>query len=244
MKKHINNVMLLLLLMFGFSTSFAQDEKDIQAKIKMVQTDNLVSIFATVSNNTQTFQSELDYTLLSLTEGANGKLSKDSQSGEFTLKPTESIVLSSQKSNIDRHGKLKIFLFIRQKGALVSKDTLYVASIQDKFKNKNIIEEQIVISGLIVENVMTKPGKDFYELFTQIARMNNINYPFVIVVNEKPNLGGRNSEISLLVKEEEVFKFVTQPKEEYLQMAAKQANKALYQYNLKRQKLYKSEKLY
>jgi len=244
MKRLINNTMLLLLLMFGSSASFAQAEKDIQAKIKIVQTDNIVSIYATATNNTDTFQSELDYSFLALKTDVSGNLSKNAQSGPFSVAPNESKTLSTQNLNLDPNGKMLVYLFIRKDGQVLSKDTLQVGTIEKKFKNTPIDESKIEISGLIIENVLTKPGKDFYEYFSQFNRTNGINYPFVIVVNEKPQLGGRNSEINIQINEITVFRFVTQPKEEYLQMAAQHANKAIYDYYIKRKSLYKNEKLY
>lgn len=244
MKRLINNTMLLLLLMFGFYTSFAQVEKDIQAKIKIDQTDNIVNIYATATNNTETYQSELSYSFLALKQDRLGNLTKNSQSGPFSLSSNESKTLSTQNLNLDPNGKILVYLFIRKEGAVLSKDTLQIGSIQKKFENTAIEESKIEISGLIIENVMTKPGKDFYEYFSQFNRTNGINYPFVIVVNEKPQLGGRNSEINIIINDNIVFRFNTQPKEEYLQMAAVQANKAIYNYYTKRKSLYKNEKLY
>ncbi len=246
MKKLINNTMLLLLLMFGFHTSLAQkaQKEAIQAKIKIEQADNLVSVYATAINHTDTYQSELHYSFLSLKKSHSGNLSKNSQSGVFSLNPKEVQKLSFQKLNIDPKGKLTIFLFIRKNGKVLSKDTLHIGSIEKKFGHTPIKESHIEITGLVVENVLTKPGKDFYEFFTQINRMNAVNYPFVIVIDEKPQLGGRNSEISIKINENVVFKFRTQPKEEYLQALAKQANQVIYNYYLKRMRLYKGEKLY
>jgi len=245
MKTLINNLMLLLLLMFGITTSFAQDNKEvIQAKIKIEQTDNLVSVYATARNKTDTYQSELNYSFLSLKENYKGNLSKNSQSGTFSLAPKEIQKLSFQKLNIDPKGKLTIFLFIRKNGKVLSKDTIHIGSIEKKFKYSSLKETQIEISGLIIENVLTKPGKDFYEFFSQLNRMNGINYPFVIVIDEKPQLGGRNSEISIKINENIVFKFRTQPNEEYLQNVAKQANSTINNYHTKRMSLYKNEKIY
>lgn len=244
MNRLINNIMLLLLLMFGFYASFAQAEKDIQAKIKIVQTDNMVSIYATATNSTSTIYDDLIYSFLTLKESETGNLSKNSQSGPFSLLSNESKTLSSQKLNLDPKGKVKLYLFVRKDGKVLAKDTLHIGNIEKKFQNTPLEESKIEISGLIIENVMTKPGKDFYEYFSQFNRTNGINYPFVVVVNEKPQLGGRNSEINITINDNIVFRFNTQPKEEYLQMAAMQANKAIYDYFAKRKSLYNNEKLY
>lgn len=244
MNKHYNNIMLLLLLLFGFSTSSAQNEKNVQAKIKIVQADNLVSIYATALNNSTTLQDNLSYSILSLKKGPSGNMSKNAQSGAFSLMPNENKTLSSQKVNIDPNGKIDIYLFIKRDDKVISKDTLSLGVLNKKYDNKPLQEAKIEISGLIIENVMTKPGRDFYDFFSQSNRTNQISYPFVIVINEKPALGGRNSEITILVNDEVVFRFNTQPKEEYLKMAVYQANRAIYNYNVKRKLLYKNEKLF
>jgi hypothetical protein len=243
MKRHFNNTMLLLLLFVSFA-SFAQNEKDVQAKIKVVQTDNIVSIYATAVNHTDNIQDNLSYSLLALKKAANGNLSKNTQSGAFILMPNESKTLSLQKLNIDPNGKINVFLFIRSNDKLLSKDTLVIGTLEKKFDNKPIDERNIEISGLIIENVLTKPGKDFYEMFSQINRSNGISYPFVITINEKPALGGRNSEISILINDNIIFKFNSQPNEEFLKNAAQQANRKIYSYYTKRSILYKNEKLF
>lgn len=244
MAQYFNNIMLLLLLLFGFSTSYAQVDQDIQAKIRIAQSDNLISIYATAINNTNTYQVELNYALLTLKESKSGNLSKNTQSGPFSLKPEEEKTLSRQSINLDPESKISIFLFIRKEDTLLSKDTLVLGNIQKKYTSTSIREKEIVLSGLIIDNVLTKPGKDFYDYFSQFYRTNGLSFPFVIVIEEKPNLGGRNSQIDIKIKDEIVFQFVTQPKEEFLQKAAKQANIAVYKYNLKRNKLYSDEKLY
>lgn len=242
MKKHHNNIMLLLLLLFGFSTSFAQNEKDIQAKIKIVQTDNLVSIMGTAINKSNTFYTELEYSILTLKEDSSGNLSKNSQSGIFSIMSNETKKLSTQKLNIGIEGKIDIFLFIRKNEKVISKDKVSVGAISEQYKNTPIQENNIVISGLIIENVLTKPGRDFYELFNQTNRINQISYPFVILINEKPSLGGRNSIIDIQVNDEIVFRFKTDPKEDYLARAVEQANKAIYSYQVMKKKLYQNEK--
>ncbi len=244
MNIHINNTMLLLLLLFGFSASFAQNNKEIQAKIKITQADSFISIFPTAYNSSGTLQNNLSYSILALKKSATGTMSKNSQSGVFSLLPGETKTLSSQKVNIDENGSIQIYLFIRKDDKVIAKDTLHVGAIENKFKNTPLQETSFEIAGLIIENVLTKPGKDFYEFFSQINRSNGISYPFVIVINEKPSLGGRNSVIDILIDDVTIFKFNTQPKEEYLQMAAKQANKEIYTYYSKRKMLYKNEKLF
>ena len=236
--------MMLLLLLFVSSSSFAQNEKDIQAKIQIAQSDNLLTIYATALNHGNNIQNNLNYSILALKKDANGNLSKSEQQGAFILMPNESKTLSTQKININPDGKVRIFLFIRDAKQLISKDTLVVGALEKKFNTHPLSEQNLEISGLIIENVLTKPGKDFYEFFSQINRLNGTHYPFIITINEKPALGGRNSEIDIRVDDISIFKFISQPKEEFLRTAAQQANKKVFAYYTKRKLLYKEAKLF
>ncbi len=236
--------MMLLLLLFVSSSSFAQNEKDIQAKIQIAQSDNLLTIYATALNHGNNIQNNLNYSILALKKDANGNLSKSEQQGAFILMPNESKTLSTQKININPDGKVRIFLFIRDAKQLISKDTLVVGALEKKFNTHPLSEQNLEISGLIIENVLTKPGKDFYEFFSQINRLNGTHYPFIITINEKPALGGRNSEIDIRVDDTSIFKFISQPKEEFLRTAAQQANKKVFAYYTKRKLLYKEAKLF
>ena len=245
MEKAVNNSVLLLFLVFSFFT-FSQNEKakdSIQAKIRLVKNDNFINLYAEAINYSRSIQSELNYSMLSVKKNGEGNLSRNIQSGEFSILLDEVKTLSNQKLNISATDEIKVYLFVRKKDKLISKDSLRITAIDDKYSNTPIFESNLEL-GLIVENVMTKLGKDFYDFFSQINQLNSTNYPFVIVVNEKPSLGGRNSEINILINDETVYRFRTQPKEEYLYNNAKEANRIIYNYYVKKKLLRKKKRIF
>jgi hypothetical protein len=246
MIKQINNNILLLFLCIPFML-FSQNESEkdsVQAKIKFTKKDNFIEVFAEAINLSKTIQDELNYSLLLLKKNASGNLSKNLQSGEFSLMVDEVKLLSKQQFNMTDNDEIKAFLFIRKQKKVISKDTLTILSFDEKYSNKPLEENNLELSGLIVENVMTKLGKDFYDFFSQINQLTNTSYPFIIIINEKPAIGGRNSEITILINDEIIYKFRTQPKEEYLYNNALEANKRIYNYNIKRKILRKKKSVF
>ncbi len=229
---------LLVLLLVPFA--LISQEKQVVAKIKIIQKDNLVNVYANAMNHTHSNYEDLNYTLLTLKEDVNGNLSKNQQSGKFSILSNKTKLLSKLQLNISDKGNIKIFLYIRNKKKLLSKDKVEITLIDKKYSSDKIAEENIELSGLVVENVMTKLGKDFYDYFNQVNQLNGIQYPFIILIDEKPSIGGRNSEINIIINDKTIYKFRTQPKEKFLYHQAKEANKYIYKYHLK-QKLLKNK---
>lgn len=247
MKKQYNNTMLLLLCLFGFSVSFAQNghlvpDEEVQAKIKIVREDNLVNIYPTAINNSEIFQDNLQFSILSLKKSSTGNLSKNVQSGFFSLLPEESKILSTQQVDIEPESSIQIFLYIKRDSILIARDTITMSNKSHVQVQKTQIESDFELTGLILDNVMTKTGRDFYEKLNTNYRLNGINFPMMIIVEEKPLLGGRNSEIKILVDDIIVFQFNSQPDEEFLDWVAQLAYKKLLQYHKERQKLLKQER--
>ena len=60
---------------------------------------------------------------------------------------------------------------------------------------------------MVVENVKTKNGKDFYDFFYQKYTTSGAKYPFVISINEKPFLGGRGALVSVEIGDDKIFEF-------------------------------------
>ncbi len=238
---------LLFILVISFQVVFSQNENkldSVKAKIKYSKKDNLISIYGTASNKSNALQSELGYTILVLKKQQNKIKGKTLQSGKFSLMDNKSKILSKHQVNIQANEKIVVYLYLKQKEKTISKDSLTIYSIEKKYSNNYIQEEDIEFSGLIVENVMTKLGKDFYDYFSQVNRLNNIQYPFNMIINEKPALGGRNSEVNITVDDELVYQFRTYPNDEFLYNQAKQANLKIYNYYVKRKTLRKKMKIF
>ena len=244
----LGKVKIILVLLVCIPTFlYSQNEKNmnaIKAKIRVVQKDDLVNIYAKVINNSGMNHENLNYTLFLIKKDQSNNLSKNRQSGKFSLLVNETKVLSKQQLNINDKGAIKIFLYVRNDKKVISKDSINITLIDKKYSSEKIEEKNIELTGLVVENTMTKLGKDFYDYYNQISQLNNINYPFIIVINEKPSLGGRNSEVSIVVEDEILYQFRTQPNEEYLYNNALEANRKIYKYHIKRKLLQKKEPTY
>jgi hypothetical protein len=225
--------------LFNSISIFSQE--NIRAKISTKVIDNLIDITALAQNEDETFKDEFSYVLFSLKTSAQGNLSKNTQSGEFSLSPNEEKELSTLKINIQQGEQFKVYLFIRKEGQLISKDSTLIYAAERNEEKVNFSESEIEISGLVIEDVKTKPGKDFYDYFYQKYTTSGNKYPFIVNIIEKPGLG-RGSKISVNVEDRTIFEFVTQPKEEYMQAAADQALQYLKSYAAKRKLLYRNKK--
>ena len=249
MKTQNNNIMLLLLLIFGCSVTFAQNEhlssnEEVQAKIKIVKEDKFLNIYPTAVNTTNIFQDRLHYSFLCLKTTTKGNLSKNIQSGYFSLQPDETKILSFQKNFQDPEACVKMYLFIKRDSILISKDSVIINDLENKnHPNKNS-DADIEFSGLIIDNIITKTGRDFCDKLRSIYILNGVNFPMIIIVEEKPFLGGRISEIKILVADNVIFQFNSQPDDDFLEMAAQHAYRRLTQYHNDRKLLMLQERKY
>jgi len=245
MYKKVKNIFFVLVCFPLLMISQNEKTKNyIQAKIRVVKNDNLVNIYAKAINNSGMIHENLNYTLFLVKKDRANNYSKNSQSGKFSLLVDETKTLSKQQLNFNDKGDIKIFLYVRNNKKLIAIDSVNITLIDKKYSHQKIEEENIELTGLIIENTMTKLGKDFYDYFNQISQLNNINYPFIIIINEKPSLGGRNSEVSIVVNDEVLYLFRTQPNEEYLYNNAMEANRKIYKYYIKQKLLQKKEPTY
>lgn len=224
--------LILFILYFSLNSLYSQNTKDISAKINLLRKDIFVKIDALVENNEHIYNHKLNYLLLTLTQNPNQKnFTKDSRYGEFTLLPNEKKVVSSLKLNVEPDQKLKIYLFIKDQKQLIALDSVKINETVETLKTTAIQEDEIEIKGLVVENVKTKIGKDFYDIFYQKYNRSGAKYSFVIHINEKPFIGGRGALISIEVDDKKIFEFQARPDEEMLQKAADYALKLIENYS-------------
>jgi len=239
LKTVVINTLLFLFIVNGTST-FSQE--NLNAIIVTDITDNLVNIRGLAQNDENIYKEGFDYLLFSLKKGVNGNYSRNTQSGEFSMEPTEEKELATLKINIQKGEECKVYLFIRKEGALVAKDSAIIFSAENRKKKQFVEESEIEIKGLVIEDVKTKLGKDFYDYFYQKYSSSGSQYPFIINITEKPSIG-RGSKISIDVDDIVIFEFMTKPDDEFIQAAANQALRYVYNYSTQRKLLYKNKKI-
>lgn len=218
---------ILCLLYCGLLVS-QEDKVTVKANLKVEKADGLLNIEGYAENTDDIFKSDLEYMLLSLKSGKSGNLSKNTQSGKFSLSPKESKKLSTLKINIQSNEEIKLFLYIRKENQLISKDTLFISNKKKQSFNQAEAENFEII-GLVVDDVITKLGKDFYDYFYQKYSSSSLKYPFTIHIKEKPMIG-INSEITVVIDDLDIYKTITNPKQEYLEIMAQQAILAINDY--------------
>ncbi len=239
MRKLINNIFFIIIFFCGINNILSQN--NINAKIITKIRDNLVGIKAVAQNNDAIFKDDFNYLLFSLKKGAQGNYSKNSQSGKFSLAPGEEKELSILKVNIQKNEEIKVFLFIRKDGHLVSKDSAKIYS-EGKREKKVLNESEFVLKGIVLDEVITKIGKDFHDYFYQAYNSSGNKYPFIIVIKEKPYFG-RSSIISVEVDDKKVIQFYSKPDEEYLKSEVKATLINLSFFAKKRKMLFKNSRI-
>lgn len=234
MKQILKNTVLRFFLL-GTLSIFAQEGKeaqDVKAKINLFQSDIFVQIDAVVENGAHIYEEKLSYQLLMLHRQVGTKsYGKEERNGSFELLPNEEKTVASYKFNIKENEELKAYLFIRDKDKLIAKDSVNINEVVEILQTTSIKEDEIEILGLVVENVKTKIGKDFYDFFYQKYNASGAKYPFVININEKPFLGGRGALVSVEIGDDKIFEFQARPDEEMLQNAAAYSLKLIENYS-------------
>lgn len=227
--------------MFLMST-FLVNSQNVEAKLVTKTVDNFVDIKGIATNLEATYNDELNYLLFSLKKGITGNYSRNSQEGKFSLNPNEEKELSSLSLNIQKGEECKVYLFVRKNKELISKDSTIIYSAE-KLEEKAYVEEsEIEIKGLVIEDVKTKPGKDFYDYFYQKYLTSGAQYPFIVNITEKPSIG-TSSKITITVDDRVIFEFMSRPSDEYIEMAATQALSRIRGYSTQRKLLYKNKKI-
>ena len=231
----MRNAFLICVLIFQSFFVSSQETKNLKAKLNIDQIDIFVMIDAIVENNDHIYKNELTYHLLTLKREGNSKnYSKEDRFGAFTLVPNEKKIITSLKLNVEPNQELKVYLFIKNNEQLIARDSVRINEIIDILKTTKLREDEIEIIGLVVENVKTPFGKEFYDIFYQKYNQSGTKYSFVIDVNEKPFIGGRGALISIEVGDEKIFEFQARPDEDMLKKAADHTLKLIENYSKNR----------
>ena len=230
------------LMLLSNSFVFGQFEEFVVGKINLNQKDNMLIIIAQVESNESFFIENLSYNLVVLKKSVSGNFTNNKQEGEFSLLANEKKKLSEVRLNLNEGEEIKAYLFIKKNKNLISKDSLIVFFPNKKLvENEDLKESDFEIKGIVVEDVITKIGKDFYDYFYQEYSTSGSKYSFVINIKEKPYFG-RSSIITIKVDDNKVYEFMSQPDEEFLKSAVKASLINVKQYAFQQKLLFKKSK--
>lgn len=237
------SILFFCCLFFVKTTSYAQLNEAVVGKINLFEKDNFIILKADVENVELVFKNNLDYNFVALKKSISGNYSTNKQAGEFSLNPQERKSVAEIRLNIESDEEIKVYLFVKQEDILVSKDSLLIISSEQKQEEKSTVnEDDFVIKGIVIDDVITKIGKDFHDYFYQAYSTSGIQYPFIITIKEKPYYG-TGSIINVEVEDKNLFEFMVKPDEEYLKDAVKQSLQNISLYDRQRKLLYKNTRI-
>lgn len=223
---------------------YGQEDRKVNARLEQSFLENQMKLKAVAVNNTAVYK-ELNYLLVSIKKGGSGNLSKNQQSGKFSINPNEAKVLSEINLNLDPQDALKAFLYIRDEETqkLIAKDSVELNG--DLFRKKSAkVEEEAVfeLKGLTIDETKTKVGKDFYDLFYMQYNQQPDKSGSIITIAELP-LRGTSSQINVQIDDKVIYSFMINPAEDYLKEQLAFSLKYIKEFNAKKN-LIKNEFIY
>ncbi len=235
--KHIKYKKILFLAITFFLANNVNAQfynKEVKATIRVDKNSEFYT-FNAISENLTPSDYNLRYEFMVFREDENKNTSKSSQGNRFFLKANEKQVLSSVTINYNDTGKIILALLIYDKddkpigqarielaeGGKTEIDT-------DKKKIEAVTNDQApaqdgyIKKGFVLKKTISKPGLDFYRLFYSKYYNLGVNTPYDILVTES-FARGRTTKIEVLVDNQLVWQFFSQPRKQFLEQMAKTA---------------------
>lgn len=214
--------------------SSQNSNEDFEAKIQVENQNGIIIINGTAFNKTE-ITSSLKYKFTIFKTNENENNITEQKESRFILSANEKVNLSSFTFGLDHKRKIIVVLSIYNlDDNIVAQDRvvfnegfndeiLRKKELEQKLKEKqenskdvNVeLKDGVELRGIVVEDTKTKPGRDFYQLFSSLYRRNNINGNKVVKIKEVLAIG-RNTKIEVIVGDDVVFSFFVRPSIDYL----------------------------
>jgi len=167
--------------------------KEVVAKIVASYIDDVITLEAIGTNTTEVYKS-LTYTFTLFRKDDEGNVTKTIKEGRFTLEANERKKLSSISLNSTQKDQITLLLLIREDEQIRGKDRLVfneynnqVISRTDGYQDS--VDDGVELTGIVIEETKTKPGRDFYEFFYNAYALYQINGNKIVGVFEKLSFG-------------------------------------------------------
>jgi hypothetical protein len=219
---------LFLGLIFNFSVSAQIYNTEVVAKIKVEKTSEYYQ-FTAISENLTAFDQSLRYEFMVFKTDENNNTVKSSQGDRFVLQSNFSVVLSSLTVSYSIEDKVILLLLIYDvDDKPVGKDRIVLEhggrtkldtnpkQLAQATGDQASPQDGVVVRGLIIENAITKAGRDFYRYFSQDYFNRGITTSKNILIEEVPGRT-RSTLISVKVDGRLVWQFYSQPSKKFLQ---------------------------
>ena len=174
---------------------------------------------------------------------ANKYAAKESAEDFFTLDPYQSKDLYRESIETGSNNKIIVLLLIYdEEDNMVSKNRFVFNQnnvTEETVKEEEIPEDGIELTGLVVEDTLTKNGKDFYDQFYFLYSYNNIKGDEIVIIDEMFTFRTR-TKIIVKIGDQEIISFFSNSNDDYIDEMAKTSVQKVYQYfeNKKKEKTY------
>jgi hypothetical protein len=174
---------------------------------------------------------------------ANKYVAKESIEDFFTLDPYQSKDLYRESVETGSTNKIIVLLLIYdEEDNIVAKNRIVFNEnnvMEETVTKEEIPEDGIELTGLVVEETLTKNGKDFYDQFYFLYSYNNVKGDEIVIIDEMFTFRTR-TKINVKIGEQEIFSFFGSSNEEHIDEMAKISVQKVYQYfeNKKKEKSY------
>ena len=215
-----------LIPLLGFSQFI---NKEIKAEVLIEKNSEFYNFIGTAENLTNT-DFNLKYDLLLFTTESDGQITKENKSDRIFIEAHQKLILPSITVNYSVSNKTIIVLIIYdlddkplgqdrivlENGgqtdlSTLKKDTQMAVSNEDQAAPS----DGFVMDGFVLENTITKAGKDFYRYFYSEYFNKQIRSSKDILIEEVPGRG-INTRISVFVADQLVWQFFAQPRKAFL----------------------------
>jgi hypothetical protein len=226
---------------------FAQNfNESVEAKIRVNALEDALEITGTAYNKTEINQS-LRYELAVIKKNpVNGNLSKNNQNGRFVLAPGEKKELATTLINkTEKDNVIVLLLVYNLDDELIGKDRFAIndspqqnqqeaikKKMQELEASKDVSESDedgITLTGIVIENVKTKPARDFYKLFYSEYMLTDLKTKKVIRIDEELQMGN-STIIKVFVDDKMIYQFIVNPNTEYLKAKSNQTIQIIGRY--------------
>lgn len=230
----MRNTVLHIIFFFLASFSFIPNvkaqffNKEVKAKIKAEKNSEFYTFKAIAENLTPSDYS-LRYEFMVFKTDDNNNTTKSSQENRFFLKANDKQILSSVTVNYNVTNKTIIALLIYDKdGKPIGQDRIELAKggqteleadpkqLAPVTKDQAAPQDGYVKKGLVFKKTISKAGQDFYRMFYQKYFNLGVTTPHDILITES-FARGRTTKIEVLVENQMVWRFFSQPRKKFLQ---------------------------
>ncbi|WP_340063857.1 CsgE family curli-type amyloid fiber assembly protein [Ascidiimonas aurantiaca] len=200
----------------------------ISAELDTDQTDRGYKVRALVKNDSPIFKS-LSYELAIIKSFDDTARERSSSKDNFSIEPGEVKALKEVFVAFENESKIIVLLLISEDDKIIA-NSRKVFLNEDLIKNKTIpANDGIEIKGLVIDNVVSKIGKDFYDIFYRQYQLQNLRSSSMVTIEEQLGIG-LGARIIIKVDNDIVFEGFATPGEEYINNMANATVKKVVTY--------------